>query len=126
MDLSMGRIILVIDDDAMNLKRAEFILTKGGYSVLTAASGAEGIEILKREAVDLTLLDIEMPEMDGIRTLEQIREDNAVCESRIMALTASDDEEKRRRMDELGAVGYIKKPFMRPVLQQQVEKILEP
>lgn len=120
----MGKTILVIDDDAMNLKRAEFILKKAGYSVLTAVSGREGIAALKREAADLTLLDIEMPEMSGIQTLEQIRGDSAVCGSRVMALTASEDEETRRRMDELGAVGYVRKPFMPSVLQQQVEEAL--
>ncbi len=121
----MGKTILVIDDDAMNLKRAEFILTKAGYGVLTAASGREGIERLKRGTADLTLLDIEMPGMNGIQTLEQIRGDASLCGSRVMALTASDDGEMRRRMEELGAVGYIKKPFMPPALQRQVEEALE-
>ena len=121
----MGKTILVIDDDAMNLKRAEFILMKGGYNVLTAASGREGIEMLKRGVADLTLLDVEMPEMNGIQTLEQIRGDDDICESRVVALTASDDEETRRRMGELGAVGYIKKPFMPQVLQKQVEEAIK-
>ncbi|MCM1541753.1 MAG: response regulator [Blautia sp.] len=124
MNTGMGKTILVIDDDAMNLKRAEFILNKAGYNVLTAASGGEGIEILEKGAVNLTLLDIEMPVMNGIQTLKQIRENSAICGSRVMALTASDDEEMRRQMDELGAVGYIKKPFMPPVLQKQVEEAL--
>ena len=115
----MGKTILVIDDDAMNLKRAEFILTKAGYGVMTAASGREGIERLKRGT------DIEMPGMNGIQTLEQIRGDASLCGSRVMALTASDDGEMRRRMEELGAVGYIKKPFMPPALQRQVEEALE-
>ncbi|MCM1302735.1 MAG: response regulator [Lachnospiraceae bacterium] len=120
----MGKTILVIDDDAMNLKRAEFILSKAGYNVLTAASGEEGIAILEKGMADLTLLDIEMPVMNGIQTLRQIRESSAIRESRVMALTASDDEEVRRQMDELGAVGYIRKPFMPPVLQKQVEEAL--
>ena len=121
----MGKTILVIDDDAMNLKRAEFILMKDGYHVLTAVSGKEGIEMLKKGVADLTLLDVEMPEMNGIQTLEQIRGDDDICGSRVVALTASDDEETRRRMDELGAVGYIKKPFMPQVLQKQVEEAVK-
>lgn len=118
----MSKTILVIDDDAMNLKRAEFILTKGGYNVLTAASGKEGIEVLKKGGADLVLLDIEMPEMNGIRTLEQIRDDSAVCESRVMALTASEDEETRRKMDELGAVDILRSLLCRPSCSSRWEK----
>lgn len=121
----MGKTILVIDDDAMNLKRAEFILSKSGFRVLTAVSGKAGMEILKNETVDLTLLDIEMPEMNGFQTLEQIRADSAICKSKVMALSASDDGKTRQRMDALGAAGYIKKPFMPVILQQQVTEALD-
>lgn len=62
---------------------------------------------MKRGAADLTLLDIEMPGMNGIQTLEQIRGDASLCGSRVIALTASDDGEMHRRMEELGAAGFL-------------------
>lgn len=120
----MDKTILVIDDDAMNLKMAEFILSKAGYHVRKADSGRSGIEILKQEKIDLTLLDIEMPEMNGVETLQAIRKDEAVCESKVMVLTASIDEELRQTMDGLGAAGYIGKPFLPADLQAQVESVL--
>lgn len=121
----MSKTILVIDDDAMNLRMAEFILSKVNYKVLKTDSGRKGIEILKQEAVDLTLLDIEMPEMNGIETLELIRKDETICESKVMVLAASINDEIKEKMDGLGAVGYVGKPFMPADLQTQVAEALE-
>lgn len=121
----MSKTILVIDDDAMNLRMAEFILSKVNYKVLKADSGRKGIEILKQEAVDLTLLDIEMPEMNGIETLELIRKDETICESKVMVLAATISDEIKEKMDGLGAVGYVGKPFMPADLQTQVAETLE-
>lgn len=121
----MSKTILVIDDDAMNLRMAEFILSKVNYKVLKADSGRNGIEILKQEEVDLTLLDIEMPEMNGIETLELIRKDEMICESKVMVLAASINDEIKEKMDGLCAVGYVGKPFMPADLQTQVAEALE-
>lgn len=118
----MDKAILVIDDEAMNLTMAEFILAKAGYKVFKASSGQTGIEILRQEKVDLTLLDIEMPEMNGIQTLEAIRKDEAICGSKVMVLTASLDDEIKEKMDRLGAAGYIGKPFLPADLLAQCEK----
>lgn len=120
----MGKTILVIDDDAMNLRMAEFILTKNHYAVRKADSGQKGIDILKTEAVDLTLLDIEMPVMNGIETLEKIRAEKKIQKSRVMILTASVSDEIREKADALGAAGYIRKPFLPAELQAQVEAVL--
>jgi len=116
----MSKTILVIDDDAMNLRMAEFILSKESYKVLKADSGQKGIEILKKEDVDLTLLDIEMPEMNGIETLELIRKDETIRESKVMVLAASINDEIKEKMNGLGVVGYVGKPFMPADLQAQV------
>ncbi|MDE5820180.1 MAG: response regulator [Lachnospiraceae bacterium] len=120
----MGKTILVIDDDAMNLRMAEFLLTKNDYTVRKADSGQKGIEILKTEAIDLTLLDIEMPVMNGIETLERIRADEEICRNKVAILTASISDELREKTDALGAVGYIKKPFMPAELQAKMEAVI--
>lgn len=117
----MDKTILVIDDEEMNLMMAEFILSKAGYKVLKAGSGKSGIEILKQENVSLTLLDIEMPVMNGVETLEAIRRDGAICESKVMVLTASIDEELKEKMNGLGVTDYIRKPFLSADLLARIE-----
>ena len=70
----MSKRILLVDDDAMNLRMAQVILKKTPYEILSASSGAECLRLLGEQPVDLVLLDIEMPDMNGIETLEKIRE----------------------------------------------------
>lgn len=120
----MEKTVLVIDDDAMNLKMAEFILSKKMYRVLKAASGQKGLALLRQEAVDLVLLDIEMPGMSGVEVLEQIREEEAIRQVSVIALSALSDEETLQKMQELGTAGHVKKPFMPADLLAQVEKVL--
>lgn len=120
----MDKTILVIDDEEMNLMMADFILSKAGYKVLKANSGQSGIEVLKQEKVDLTLLDIEMPVMNGIETLEAIRRDEAVCGNKVMVLAASIDDGLKEKMNGLGVAGYIGKPFLPADLQAQIEKMV--
>lgn len=119
----MSNTILVIDDDGMNLKMADFILNKkAGYEVKQAASGMEGIEILKKEEIALVLLDIEMPEMDGISTLKAIRELNEKNDVPVMFLSASTSEPQEAQ--DLNVLGLIKKPFLPQDLIDQVEKVI--
>ena len=120
----MSKTVFVIDVDVMNLRMAEFILSKAGYQVQKADSGRKGIEMLKREDIDLTLLDIEMPEMNGIETLERIRGDEAIRESKVMILAASIDDRVKEKADGLGVTGYAGKPLMPADLQARVAEAI--
>lgn len=71
----MRKCILVVDDDEMNLKRTQMILEKQ-YDVLLAESGWEALEKVKEEKIDLILLDIAMPIMDGLETFKRMKESN--------------------------------------------------
>ncbi|MCI8292256.1 MAG: response regulator [Hespellia sp.] len=104
----MQRRILIVDDDSMNLVRTKMILGKY-YEVLFAESGSEALDKLKEEKIDLVLLDIEMPRMNGIETFERMR-DNSV-DIPVIFLTASGDEDDVMNAIKLGAVNYLKKPF---------------
>lgn len=115
--------ILVVDDDAMNLKMAEFILKQKDYGVIKALSGMEALEILQNEEVDLILLDIEMPVMGGFQTYEKIRENPASQNIPVAFLSASSEEEVIEKAFHMGAVDYIKKPFMPKDLQDHVADI---
>lgn len=122
---TMSRRILVVDDDAMNLRMAEFILKQKEYEVLKADSGMKCLDILKSGKVDLVLLDIEMPVMSGIETLEKIRADKEFAKLPVMFLSASADDDTLEEADKLGAVDYVKKPFMPQDLQARVAKVMD-
>ena len=118
--------ILVIDDDEMNLKVAKMLLEKKlPCEVLCAAGGHEGLEILRNRRVDLVLLDILMPEFDGIETLQEIRGDERIKNVPVMMLTASGDVENIQKVSTLGVKDYIIKPFVPADLIKRVEKIFE-
>lgn len=104
----MSKRILVVDDDDMNLIRAKMILGKK-YNVFLASSGFEALETLRREEIDLVLLDIEMPKMNGFETFERMKEFTAWTP--VIFLTASGQEDDVLNAIRLGAVNYLKKPY---------------
>lgn len=116
--------ILVVDDDEMILKMAEFILKQDGYEVARATSGMSCLEQLKYIKPDLVLLDIEMPIMSGIQTLEIIKSNEEFKNIPIMFVTGSADPETVVAASKLGAVDYVIKPFMPQDLLDRVKKIL--
>ena len=118
----MQKRILVVDDDKMNLVRTKRILEKT-YDVLLAESGQDALDLLAREPIDLVLLDIEMPNMNGIETFERMKDDPA--EIPVIFLTASGDKEDVLDAIKLGAVNYLKKPFFPQELLKRVAKELE-
>lgn len=106
----MGEKILVIDDEPLNLKMAEFILKKE-YTVLCAKSGAEGVALIVREKPDLVILDLLMPDMDGMEVLAQIRQNPDIADTKVVFLTASNAQADAARAAKLGALDFIRKPF---------------
>ena len=113
----MRKRILVVDDDEMNLKRTRMILEKQ-YNVLLAESGREALEKNKKEKVDLILLDIAMPIMDGIETFRRMKESDVNIP--VIFLTASGYENDVKTAISLGAVNYLKKPFFPDELLKRV------
>lgn len=116
--------ILVVDDDEMNLKMAEYILQQEGYEVVKAMSGMSCLDYLKFNRPDLILLDVEMPIMSGIQTLEVIRGNEEYKNLPVMFLTASADTDTVAAAGRLGVLSYVKKPFMPQDLVDRVQKIL--
>ena len=118
----MKKRILVVDDDAMNLMLTKRILEKE-YNVLLAESGKEALLKMKGEKIDLILLDIAMPEMNGIETFERMKEISV--DIPVIFLTASGYEDDVRNAIRLGAVNYLKKPFFPKELLKRVAKELD-
>lgn len=120
----MGKRILVVDDDAMNLRLAEKFLTKREYEVRKAESGKACLASLQEEPVDLILLDIEMPGMDGWETLRAIRAEEVFAKIPILFLSASEEVEQQAEEGKLPVEGFVKKPFMPPSLYAEVERVI--
>lgn len=124
--MTLSKRILIIDDDEMNLQIARMILErKLDCEVICADSGVDGLEILRKQRINLVLLDVLMPDFDGIETLAEIRADEKISRVPVMMLTASGDFDNVRRAAQLGAKDYIKKPFMPADLIARVKEKLD-
>ena len=118
----MDSVILVIDDDEMNLKVAKVILErKFACRVICTDNGIVGLDILRKQHVDLVLLDILMPYFDGLETLEEIRADAIIKDVPVMMLTASGDFENVKQALKLGVKDYVMKPLLPDDLVQRVK-----
>lgn len=114
--------ILIVDDekDLTNLIRVN--LESEGFECIVAYNGAEGIEKVANELPDLILLDIKMPVMDGYEVLEELKENHQTASIPVIMCTTVRGEENIKKAYELGASGYIIKPFE---MYEIVEKIQE-
>jgi len=101
--------ILVVDDEQAICNMLKKFLTQKGYEAIIALSGEEAISKVKQERPHVVLLDIRMPDMDGIETLKKIREIDK--EVGVIMITAVNEEKTGKKCLELGAYDYIIKPF---------------
>ena len=118
----MKKCILVVDDDSMNLARTQMILKKE-YDVLTVESGIDALVSLKSTKVDMVLLDIDMPKMNGIETFECMKV--FAPEIPVIFLTSSGQEEDVVSAIKLGAVNYLKKPYHPQELLKRIAQVFE-
>ena len=103
--------ILIVDDNATNIILVEAILGEEGFSNIHSASSAqEAYAILEKEPVNLILMDIMMPEIDGLQALETIKSDDRFSQIDVIMVTATDDDDTLRKSFELGAVDFVRKP----------------
>ena len=100
--------ILVCDDDKEIVEAIEIYLTQEGYEVLNAYDGEEAIQTLKKEHVDLLIMDVMMPRLDGIRATLKIREENSLP---IIILSAKSEDADKILGLNIGADDYVTKPF---------------
>ena len=117
--------ILVIDDDAANLRMASHILSAENMRVSCLKSGEEAIRFLQDNKPDLLLVDIHMNGMDGFETVAAIKENKATADIPFIFLTADDDGAIETKGLELGAMDFILKPFVPEVLLLRVRHTVE-
>jgi adenylate cyclase len=117
-----GATVLVVDDQPANLRLLDAILTPRGYDVRQAASGEEALGVVESEDVDLVLLDIVMPHMDGYEVCRRIRGDSDTAYLPVVMLTASGDEQKIKAL-EAGADDFLTKPIDQSELLARVASL---
>src|SRR6266404_1932023 len=117
--------LLVVDDIAKNLQVVGTVLLNQGYEVMPAASGAAALKCVRTRLPDLILLDLMMPEMDGLEVCRRLKADPLTQAIPVIFLTASNEMEHLVKGFEMGAVDYITKPFNPPELLARVRTHLE-
>ncbi len=119
-----GLKILTVDDESDILELINYHLEKDGFTVRSAENGNRAIEVAREFLPDLILLDVMMPEMDGIETCRQIREDEVLSNTLVALLTARSEDYSQIAGFESGADDYITKPIKPRVLVSRVKALL--
>ena len=119
------RKLLLIEDDRDQRKVLEMILLGAGYELVTAGDGVEGFEVLAREAVDLIICDVMMPNMNGAQFIKNLRADQKFAELPVLMLTAVSNSEAEYTLLSHGADDYCEKTVKRKVLLKRIERLLE-
>lgn len=123
--------VLIIDDNKDFLEIFSMKLSKAGYEVVTASSGQEGLEKVEQTHPDLILLDVEMPEMNGVETLAKLKENPNTSSFKVAFLTNYGEPQKEttwideKFAREAGAMDYIKKSEDLDNIVEEVERLLK-
>ena len=120
-----GARLLVVDDNKVNRLLLARSLELQGHSVALAENGLVALEMLRREPFDLLLLDIEMPEMDGLQVLEQLKGDRHLRDLPVIVTSAIEGLDNVVRCIELGAEDYLHKPVNPVLLKARINASLE-
>jgi two-component system cell cycle response regulator DivK len=123
--MSASERVLVVEDNEKNMKLVRDVLRFHGFDVSEAATGAEGVRRATSDAPDLILMDIQLPDIDGVTALQQIRADPTARRCPIVALTAFAMHNDRRKFIEAGFDGYLTKPISVRELPVRVREFLE-
>ena len=124
MDTNSDHKILLVDDEPDILEFLSYNLKREGYVVFTAANGMEAISIAKKERPSLIILDVMMPDMDGIETCREIRDIPGLKDVMIAFLTARSEDYSQIAGFDVGADDYINKPIKPRVLISRIKALL--
>ncbi len=116
----MNKLVLIVEDNDKNLKLTRDLLRYHGFDTIEATSAEEGILLAQKRQPRLVLMDIQLPGMDGVAALEQLRADATTTDIPVVALTASVMKEDRERFERAGFDGFITKPIDVKTFSDQV------
>jgi two-component system cell cycle response regulator DivK len=116
--------ILIVEDSPVNMVLTVAILERAGHEALQAETAAEGLSLARTHVPDLILMDIQLPDMDGLEATRLLREDSRTCDIPIIALTAFAMKGDAQIMREAGCDAYITKPIRYQEFLQEVESVV--
>jgi two-component system, cell cycle response regulator DivK len=105
-----GRQVLVVEDNERSMKLFRDVLLASGYRTLEATTGKDAVELVIEHRPDLVLMDIQLPDIDGVEALDRLRADERTASVPVLALTAQAMEGDRERFLAAGFDGYLSKP----------------
>lgn len=117
--------ILIVEDNEDNQELMRFLLERAGYDVIAVQNGLEGVETARREKPDIILMDLSLPELDGWSAARQIRADDQLKRTPLIAVTAHTLPGDRRKALAAGFDSYISKPINIHMFDITVGKVLE-
>lgn len=118
------RTILAVDDSASMRQMVKYTLEGAGYTVVQAADGVDALDYARRADADLVLTDVNMPRMDGITLVRELRALGNYKFTPMLVLTTESGQETRQRGKQAGATGWIVKPFNPEQLLKTIERVL--
>jgi CheY-like chemotaxis protein len=116
----MSKRVLIVDDAQVDRSNLEKIVTDAGHLTLLAESGAQALERAKRDKPDLTLMDVNMPDMDGFATTRRLKGDDATKGIPVVFVTSKNQKADMAWGQMLGAKGYIAKPYSKDQILAQL------
>jgi CheY-like chemotaxis protein len=121
-----GRRILLVEDNAVNRRLAQFLLKSKGYEVWEVTSAPEAFATLKERRPDLILMDIQLPEVDGLTATRRLKADPATCDIPVVAVTSYAMKGDEAKAFEAGCSGYVTKPIDKTQFLDTVARLLPP
>ena len=122
----MSTKILIVDDEPHMLRVTELSIKKGGYQIVIGRNGKEALELAAREKPGLIVMDVSMPEMDGLTALTQLKANPETAKIPVIMLTVRGQAMARLQAEQSGAAVYLTKPFSPSQLLAEVKRLLEP
>jgi two-component system, cell cycle response regulator DivK len=116
--------ILIVEDNEKNMKLARDILRAKGYATLEAVNGLDGVTLALEHVPDLVLMDIQLPDINGIEAFERIRANAATAQVPVIAFTASVTTGDRSRIGDAGFDGFLGKPINLKEFLETVRRVL--
>lgn len=117
--------ILIIEDDPASVQLYSYLLGAFGYQTLVAADGVDGLDIARREQPDLIICDIQLPGLDGVKLMQELKGDPFLRRVPIIAVTAYAMVGDRERLLRAGFDGYIPKPIVPEIFVEQIKNFLD-
>ena len=117
--------ILIVEDNEKNMKLVRDILRHRGHETIEAATGTDGVRLAMERRPDLVLMDIQLPDIDGIAALGRIREDTSLDRMPVLAISASVMPDEQQKIVASGFDAFITKPINLKAFQETVQRFLE-